>query len=275
MIISSIRDITAAMTEIRTKTSSCVSEVDFDHTLMEAVSVKETEEEEIGGASGKMLLSDVFHAASEKYNIPLNLLKAVAKQESDFNPRCVSYAGAQGIMQLMPATARSLGVTDSFDVWQNVMGGAKYLSQKLDMYDGDIRLALAAYNAGSGNVSKYGGVPPFKETRNYIKKVLSYMEQDISIPNKTVSISRPISKVSAKRQAKANTPELKAEDGEIAEKASVSLAQGMVSMSATNLSEAISERLKLYFQEQNRTDISSIMKRLLMTKRDSSSENDR
>ena len=83
-------------------------------------------------------------------------------------------------MQLMPATARSLGVDDPFDARSNIMGGAKYIAEKLNQYDGDIELALAAYNAGSGNVAKYGGVPPFSETRNYIKRIKEYMGSDLT-----------------------------------------------------------------------------------------------
>ena len=85
-------------------------------------------------------------------------------------------SGAMGVMQLMPETAKELGVTDSFDAEQNIMGGANYLSKKLAEYDGDVSLALAAYNAGSGNVNKYGGIPPFTETQNYVKKILGYLE---------------------------------------------------------------------------------------------------
>ncbi len=122
----------------------------------------------------------IFQEAAETYQVPVQLLMAVGKAESGFNPDAVSPAGAQGVMQLMPATAASLGVTDPFDARSNIMGGAKYLGEKLREYNGDIELALAAYNAGSGNVAKYGGVPPFTETRNYIQRIKGYMETDLS-----------------------------------------------------------------------------------------------
>lgn len=126
-------------------------------------------------------LDDIFQQASDTYGVPVNLLKAIAKQESNFDANATSRCGAQGIMQLMPKTAASLGVTDAYDPEQNIMGGAKYISQMLDRYNGDVTLALAAYNAGSGNVKKYGGVPPFKETQNYVAKVTAYMNDYISI----------------------------------------------------------------------------------------------
>ena len=131
-----------------------------------------------------------FEEAAQKYNVPKNLIKAIAKAESDFRPDATSKAGAQGIMQLMPATARELGVSDSYDPYQNIMGGTKYISQMLQKYDGDISLALAAYNAGSNNVAKYGGIPPFKETQNYVVKVTQYMNEGVAVPNASYTVGR-------------------------------------------------------------------------------------
>lgn len=132
-------------------------------------------------------LDDIFEEAADKYNVPVELLKAVGKAESGFDTNAVSRCGAQGVMQLMPKTAESLGVTDSFDPEQNIMGGAKYLKELLERYDGDTKLALAAYNAGSGNVAKYGGIPPFEETQNYVVKVMKYMKEGTDTGNKTVT----------------------------------------------------------------------------------------
>ncbi len=134
-------------------------------------------------------LEEIFSEAAQKYNVPKNLIKAIAKAESDFRPNATSGAGAQGIMQLMPATARELGVTDSYDPYQNIMGGTKYISQMLDKYDGNVSLALAAYNAGSNNVAKYGGIPPFEETQNYVAKVTRFMNEGIEVPGGSYSVS--------------------------------------------------------------------------------------
>lgn len=131
-------------------------------------------------------LDDIFAEASSRYHVPENLLKAVAKAESGFRANAVSSCGAQGVMQLMPGTAKSLGVDDPFDAEQNIMGGAKYLGGLLNQY-GDEKLALAAYNAGSGNVKKYGGIPPFPETQNYVRKVLGYAGEDVSLPTGDIS----------------------------------------------------------------------------------------
>ena len=114
----------------------------------------------------------IFEQASACYNLPVALLKAITKVESDFNPYDVSSAGAKGLMQLMPSTAAEVGVTDPFDPWQNIMGATKYIRKQLDRF-GDLRTALAAYNTGPGNVKKYGGEPDY--CKRYVDKVLAYM----------------------------------------------------------------------------------------------------
>jgi len=119
--------------------------------------------------------ADLFRSAASKYGVPANLLSAVAQQESGFNPKAVSPAGAQGLMQLMPATARGLGVTNAFDPAQAVDGAARMLRNLTNRF-GSTELALAAYNAGPGAVLKYDGIPPYPETQRYVRNVLSLMK---------------------------------------------------------------------------------------------------
>lgn len=121
--------------------------------------------------------NNIIKEASQKYGVEEELVRAIIKQESGFNPNAVSCAGAQGLMQLMPETAKGLGVADPMDPRDNVMGGVKYIKQMLDRYDGNKTKALAAYNAGPGNVDHYGGVPPFSETQNYVNNILSMYQE--------------------------------------------------------------------------------------------------
>jgi SLT domain-containing protein len=127
-------------------------------------------------------LDDIFQAAGQQYNISPTLLKSVAQAESSLNPNAVSRCGAQGIMQLMPSTARSLGVQNSFDPVQNIFGGARYLRQMLDRFGNNVPLALAAYNAGPGAVAKYQGVPPYAETISYVNKIMGAGQTVIQAP---------------------------------------------------------------------------------------------
>lgn len=131
-------------------------------------------------------LESIFVGAAKEFGINENFLKAVAKAESGFDPDAVSGCGAQGIMQLMPFTSESYGVTDPFDAKQNIYAGAQLLSELLDNYNGNATLALAAYNAGSGSVQKYGGVPPYDETVNYINKINDILGGSLAGDSKTI-----------------------------------------------------------------------------------------
>lgn len=125
----------------------------------------------VSTAADNQSLDVYFQQAADTYNISVDLLKAVARQESGFQTDIVSSAGAIGVMQLMPGTAEYLGVTDPYNAEQNIMGGAKLLSELSARYNGDLSLTLAAYNAGAGAVDKYGTIPPYQETQNFVAKI--------------------------------------------------------------------------------------------------------
>ncbi len=128
-----------------------------------------------GEGEGYKLETLINHFA-EKFKLDKSLIKAIIKVESDFDPQVVSTKGAQGLMQLMPETANEVGVKNPFDPSDSIYGGSLYLRKMLDSFDMNLDYALAAYNAGPGAVRKYGGIPPFEETQNYVKKVKHYFD---------------------------------------------------------------------------------------------------
>lgn len=139
----------------------------------------ETYSSRVGSTTEKRIAKyrHLIEEKAKKYNLEPAMLASLVKQESNFNPYAVSHCGAMGMGQLMPQTARYLGVKDPFNAAQNLDGAAKYLSQQLTTFKGDIKKALAAYNAGPGAVKKYGGIPPYAETQNYVKSILSHYNQ--------------------------------------------------------------------------------------------------
>jgi len=141
----------------------------FDIDKLEAIKLKSKIDLKAQSAD----VEELIETFSNKYGVDGDFIKAIIKQESGFNPKATSKKGAMGLMQLMPATAKSLGVKDAYNPSENIEGGVKLISNLLKTYNNNTELALAAYNAGPGAVKKYGGVPPYKETQNYVKNILA------------------------------------------------------------------------------------------------------
>jgi hypothetical protein len=127
----------------------------------------------------KSKYNEIIVEAARRFDVDAALVSAVIKAESDYNPKCLSNKGARGLMQLMPATAERFGVTNSFDPAENIYAGTRYLRWLLKTFDGNADLAVAAYNAGEGNIWKYNGVPPFRETVNYINRISNHIRKAI------------------------------------------------------------------------------------------------
>jgi soluble lytic murein transglycosylase-like protein len=157
--------------------SSAVTSVSAQQNAADAAPVGMISETTDFRLPPELAFEDIIQEASAQNGVNPDLVRAVVQAESAFDPFAVSSAGAQGLMQLMPALAAELGVEDSFDPRQNIMGGVKYLAWLLDVHHGNVELALASYNAGPGAVDRYHGVPPFKETRQYIKTINGIMHE--------------------------------------------------------------------------------------------------
>lgn len=166
-------------------------------------------------ATGNVRIDDLITQAAARNGIDHHLILAVMKQESSFNPQAVSYKGARGLMQLMPATAARFGVRDIFDPAQNIEGGARYLRFLLDTFNGDVELALAGYNAGEGAVMRYGNqIPPYRETQDYVRKISAHYARlkDGNYVRVQPTLRQPVMTQSVAMQT--NTSMLKGKKGE-------------------------------------------------------------
>lgn len=177
-IENSINRILGADEDLSVQNKSAAKEFKniLDEKLNENTKTAENSIEKTTFKNSKENIENLIEKYAAKNNLDPDFIKAVVKQESGFNPDAKSKCGAMGLMQLMPQTAKGLGVVDAFDPEQNIEGGVKYLKSMLNRFNNDPKLALAAYNAGPGAVQKYGDIPPYRETQNYVKNIMSSYE---------------------------------------------------------------------------------------------------
>ena len=177
--ISQIQQLLGEATGVQPAATTTTAATSFQSQLQQATAANATSAV-AGAATGADVsgqFSDLINGAAQKYGVDPALLKGLIRQESNFNPNAKSPAGAAGLCQLMPGTAAALGCTNPLDPAQAIDAGAKYLSQQLKAFGGDPQKALAAYNAGPGAVQRYGGVPPYAETQNYVRSVMAFADQ--------------------------------------------------------------------------------------------------
>ena len=177
-IENSINRILGADEDLSVQNKSAAKEFKniLDEKLNENTKTAENSIEKTTFKNSRENIENLIEKYAAKNNLDPDFIKAVVKQESGFNPDAKSKCGAMGLMQLMPQTAKGLGVVDAFDPEQNIKGGVKYLKSMLNRFNNDPKLALAAYNAGPGAVQKYGDIPPYRETQNYVKNIMSSYE---------------------------------------------------------------------------------------------------
>ena len=178
----------ASVTNVNPSNNQVKGRNNTENTLFDKMLANESAKLNSSGSQNTYNLKSIFEEASEKYGVSYDMLTAIAWHESRFQPDVTSSAGAMGLMQLMPETAAAMGVTDGYDPYQNVMGAAKLLSKLSEMYDGNQTLTLAAYAAGTGSVAKYGGVPPYGETREFVSTITKILNNGgITVPDDTVT----------------------------------------------------------------------------------------
>jgi soluble lytic murein transglycosylase-like protein len=173
MTAAGLQDVLSRIAEITTMTQpSATTAASTSTSFADALSQASTQQTSSSDSTAATYAPEI-DAAANQYGIDPLLLQSLIQQESGFDPNATSASGAQGLTQLMPSTAAGLGVTNPYDPTQSIQGGAKYLADQLQTFDGDPSLALAAYNAGPGAVEQYGGIPPYPETANYVQQVLA------------------------------------------------------------------------------------------------------